>query len=188
MRRKRNWILVAAGLALNAAVFVLPLTPYPILQMIFDRDYYEVSRGYENFLTTGRWEVGDRGFELMRDHYMKDVLRGLRPDLDSSVMDGLSLKALRIGDSPKPVAIPEMKPVYVIYSNDQGHVVDGNEIKILTAGFRKPYAILASLALLLVAVELIYKGLIGIFDFRLSTWDSEASGQDEHSLSGNRAS
>ncbi len=180
--------MLAAGIALDAAVLLLPLSPYPLIQKYFDRQYYEVHRGYEQFLESGKWEVGDTGFELMRTHYMRDVVRGLRPQLDSKVMSGLQLETFRIGESEEPVTLPEKKTVYVIYSNQEGHVINGDTIKILTGTFRKPYAMLVSLALLLAGTGLIYRGLSGLFGTRINAWNHGGSALMENGLSRNSAS
>ncbi len=187
MRRPRYWAMLAGGIVLNVVVFLLPLTPYPVIQKIFDRDYFEVRRGYEGFLDTGKWAVGDPGFERARARYMTDVIRGWRPELDSTVMHGLRLDSFRLGESTDAAAIPEKRPVYVIYSNQQGHVVDGQEIKVMTATFREPYANLVSLALIAAAGTLVFVGLKGLLDSRINHWNQQSSGPAKDSLSRNTA-
>lgn len=185
----RRWMLIAAGLALNAAVLVLPLTPFPVLQLALDRDYVDVQRGYDQFLRTGKWKVGDLGFDLVRAHYMVDVVRGVRAELDSRVMDGLRLDMFQVGkNEDDPNAGPEQCPVYVIFSNQQGHVVDAKSFKILTSSFRKPYANLASAFLLSLAAFLIYRGLAGPQNPASSSPNPGTSPSSGNSLLRNNAS
>jgi len=188
MSARRYWIWLAAGLCLDAAVVLSPLTPYPIIQNVFDREYAEVLRGYEQLMQTGNWKAGDPGFELMRQHYMTEVVRGIRPELDSTMMHGLSLERFQVGEPESPVNNREDRPVYVIYANRQGHIVEGDQIKILTASFHKPYAMLVSIALALVATWLIYGALVGLLGPRLNAWEPGASAAADDALSRNTAS
>ncbi len=163
MTSRRGWALIATGVLLDTAVILLPLTPYPLIQMALDRDYYDAQRGYEQFLNTGKWEAGDPGFALMQRHYMEDVTKGMRPELSTDIMAGASLFTFQIEPQDKAPGVPANKrKVYVVYSTrtgERGDIVEGDAIKTITGTFREPYAMLLSAVLVLAGTVLVYFGL-----------------------------
>jgi hypothetical protein len=159
MKLPWGWALIAAGVLLDAAVLLLPLSPFPLIQMTLDRDYYNVRRGYEHFLEKGKWEAGDPGFALAREQYMQDVVSGRRPELAPEFMPGASVLMFLLAPEESLAGTPETREVYVVYSNHQAHSVEGSTMKALPETFDKPYATLVSVALLLLGTVLVYSGL-----------------------------
>lgn len=180
----RSILLVAFGAALQAAVLVLPLTPYPLVRMALDREALEVERGYEQFLDEGIWEAGDPGFTLMRQEFMDDVARGGRQGFGEDEMLGLTLVAFQIGESEAPVDRPENQPVYVVFSNHRGHIIPGDFIKLMHKRFQEPYAAVANLALIVLGSVMIYSGLAGFLGGR----PAGASNRGENPARGNALS
>lgn len=164
----RQIVLIAFGVALQAAVIALPLTPYPLVRMTLDREALEVERGYEQFLDKGIWEAGDPGFTLMRQEFMDDVARGGRQGFSEDEMLGLTLVAFQIGESEGPVDRPENQPVYVVFSNNRGHIIPGDFIKLMHKRFQEPHAAIANLALIVLGSVMIYAGLAGLAGDRRS--------------------
>jgi hypothetical protein len=160
MNRATAWILIAAGILLEAVAIVSPLTPYPVMQLFFEREYLEIKKGYEEFLARGSWQQGDRGFELAKLSYMRDVAKGHRPRIDPpSAMLGLTLDRFQLEDTKEFDGRPEARRVFVIYSNQQGHVMRGMDIKGIIIGSRSQYTVLVSAALVLAGVVLTCIGL-----------------------------
>lgn len=164
MNKRISWILIAAGLLLEAVVLLSPLTPYPILQRLLEPDYLVIQKGYQAFLERGTWQSGDLGFDLAQRQYMQDVADGLRPPLDRDQMLGARLDTFRLDEEDKDPPTPEAQKVFVIYSNMQGHIVKGSEIRRLLLDHRSDYIALVSAALILAGTVLIYAGLRRILD------------------------
>jgi hypothetical protein len=159
MSRSRACLLILIGCAIQLAVFALPLTPYPLVHMLFARDAFDVERGFEQYLATGIWTTGDPGFELMRANYMKDVADGVRPGFMPTDLVGLTIGAFEL-DEPitgDPGAYDQK--AYVVFSNRQAHVIPLHKLKSMHVEFHHPYAATVNVLLLVAGSWAIYRGL-----------------------------
>lgn len=186
MSKPIAWILIASGVLMDAIVLFSPLTPYPVIQFLLEPDYLTLKTGYEAFLDRGTWQNGDTGFDLARHRYMEDVVEGTRPPLDPEHMLGTRLDMFRLDEEDRDPPTREAQKVFVIYSNQQGHIVNGSEIKRLILAYRSDYTALVYAALILVGTVLIYAGFRRILDPTASNSAVYAPGTP--SLSRNTAS
>jgi hypothetical protein len=162
MSRSRAWLLIAAGCAIQLLVFVLPLTPYPLVHLLFARDALEVERGFAHYLATGIWTTGDPGFELMRDQYMDDIAAGIRPGFIPEDLVGLSIGAFELDEPITGDPGSFDHKAYVVFSNMQAHVIPLQRLKMMHVNFHQPHAAIVNLALLLAGSWAIYRGLSGL--------------------------
>lgn len=162
MSHARAWLLIVVGCALQLVVFALPLTPYPLVHMVFARDAFEVERGFEQYLATGIWTAGDPGFELMRDNYMKDVADGVRPGFMPTELVGLTIGAFELDEPITGDRGAYDQKAYVVFSNRQAHVIPLQKLKSMHVEFHHPYAATVNLALLVAGSWAIYRGLPGL--------------------------
>ncbi len=156
MTRFNAWILIAAGLVIDAAVFALPMTPYPLVHMALDSKALAARRAYDNLVNTGILTYGDPGFVQMRRQYMRGVAEGILPGFEVEELPGLTIERFQVDDTPGDDA---GRYTFIIFSNGVGHRMSNEKLKMMYGTFQRPYAAVANLALLILGSAMIYAGL-----------------------------